>query len=80
MPRQMKGACSVNADVVLALWNVLLCIAILYAPSLICGKIFLKAVSEKKKHIAALTGALTVAFAVGSSFILYHIVGFITSL
>lgn len=68
-----------NADIVLALWNVLLCIIILYAPSLICGKLFIKAVSGKKKHIAVLTGVLALVFAVGSSFILYHIIDFITS-
>lgn len=68
-----------GASEILALWNVLLCLIILYSPSLICGVIFIAAISNKKKIIAIITGVLMIVFGVVSSIILYHIISFITS-
>lgn len=64
---------------VIAIWNVLLCLIILYSPSLICGVIFIAAISKKKKTISIITGILMIVFGVVSSIILYHIINFITS-
>jgi len=63
---------------VIAIWNVLLCLIILYSPSLICGVIFIAAI-KKKKTISIITGILMIVFGVVSSIILYHIINFITS-
>jgi len=68
-----------GSSAVLALWNILLCLIVLYSPSLICGVIFRKAILNKKKIIAIITGILIILFGVVSSIILYHIIDFIAS-
>lgn len=68
-----------GASEILALWNVFLCLVILYFPSLICVFVFIKAIFVKKRVFAVVTGLLTVAFGIISSVILYHIIDFITN-
>lgn len=64
---------------ILALWNVFLCLLILYAPGLMCGVVTIACFIKKKKKLGIVTGIATLVLVGISSMILYWVVDFIMS-
>lgn len=68
-----------DSATILALWNVLLCLFILYFPGIVCGVITIICLKTKKKILGIVAGIATLALVLISSLILYWVVDFMMS-